>query len=131
MSAIALIAPVPTPTVYGSGAALDSPTAALVGYSVQRLPTDTIGDFVLTLQNLVVGSAVQIETTTGVALLNTVATAVDQSFTVSAYVAGSPLNNLRIKVRKGSSAPFFQPWETLTTAFAGSASIFVSQISDE
>lgn len=56
MSAIALIAPVPTPTVYGGGSALDSPTAAGVGYSVQRLPTDAIGEVTLTFSGLQPGS---------------------------------------------------------------------------
>lgn len=44
------------------------------------------------------------------------------------YASGSPLNDLRIKVRKGSAAPYYRPYETQATAQVGSASIFVSQI---
>lgn len=97
----------------------------------QSLPDDPQGVFSLTLSNLVIGSAVQIESTSGVPLLNRTATAETEGFSLSAYAPGSPLNSLRIKVRKGSSAPFYQPWETLATATPGSASIYVSQIPDE
>lgn len=105
-----------------------SPGAAL---GKLRLPSDPIGVFALTLTNLVVGSAVHVESTSGVVLSSTVADADTAVIPLQAYAPGSPLNNLRIKVRKGSAAPFYQPWETLTTAVVGSQSIYVSQIPDE
>lgn len=131
MGAVALIGPARVPTVYRRTSDLQACNAALVGYAPQRLPTDALGTFSLALTNVVPGSAVQVETTSGVQLHNGTAMAADYSVLLDAYAPGSPLNNLRIKVRKGSSAPYYQPWETLATATPGSASIYVSQIPDE
>lgn len=101
-----------------------------VGYA--RLPTDPIGSFTLTLTNVVVGSAVQVEVfSTGAVLSNSTAAATDVTLVLPAYAAGSPLNDLRIKVRKGSSAPFYRPFETLAVAEVGDASIYVAQIEDD
>lgn len=98
---------------------------------VCRLPTDSIGTFSLTLTNVVTGSAVQIESQDGTTTLhNGSASGSTVVITLSAYAGGSALNNLRIKVRKGSAAPYYQPYETLTTAIVGSQSIYVSQIPD-
>ena len=101
-------------------------------YGIQRLPTDPIGNFALTLTNVVVGSAIQIETQDGSSTLyNGVAATSSTVINLSAYAAGSPMNDLRIKVRKGTSSPYYRAYETLTTAFVGSQSIYVSQIPDE
>ncbi len=101
-------------------------------YSVLKLATDSIGSFTLTLTNVVVNSGVQIEVaSTGASVSNSTASASTLVLTLPAYVPGSASNNLRIKVRKGTAAPFYQPYETLTTAFVGSASLYVSQISDQ
>ena len=62
---------------------------------------------------------------------NRVASSPSEVFAVPAYVSGNAGNSLRIKVRKGSASPFYRPFETLTTAFVGAQSIFVSQIPDE
>ena len=97
-----------------------------------RLPSDAIGNFVLTLTNVVVGSAIQIETQDGASTLyNGTASTSSPSITLSAYASGSSYNDLRIKVRKGTSSPYYRPYETLTTAFVGSQSIYVAQIPDE
>ena len=97
-----------------------------------RLPSDAIGNFILTLTNVVVGSAIQIETQDGSSTLyNGVAATSSPTINLSAYASGSPNNNLRIKVRKGTSSPYYRAYETLTTAFVGSQSIYVSQIPDE
>lgn len=131
MSAIALIGAARAPTIYRRTSELQACNAALVGYAPQRLPTDALGTFYITLTNVVPGSAVQVETVSGVQLHNGIATTGEYTVLLDAYAAGSPLNNLRIKVRKGSAAPYYQPWETLATATPGSASIYVSQIPDE
>lgn len=99
-------------------------------FSRVPLSTDSIGNYVLTLTNLVIGSAVQIETQAGVLIENRTADASTEVFTVPAYTAGSANNNLRIKVRKGSSAPYYKPYETLATALVGAGSIYLSQIPD-
>lgn len=99
--------------------------------AVQALPTDPIGSFVLTLTHVIVGSAVQVESQSGTSLYNGTAASGTVVIPLQVYSAGSPLNELRIKVRKGSASPFYQPWETLATAIKGSASIYVAQIPDE
>lgn len=108
----------------GIGPNAGAPTGRL------RLPTDPIGTFTLTLTNLVVGSAIRIETQAGTLIEYRVADATSEVFTVPAYAPGNASNDLRIKVRKGTAAPFYQPYETLATASVGSASIYVSQIQD-
>ena len=100
-------------------------------YGETRLPTDALGSFALTLTNVVTGSAIQIESQDGSTTLhNSAAAGSTVGITLQAYAAGSPLNDLRIKVRKGSAAPYYQPYETLTTAVVGAQSIYVSQIPD-
>lgn len=101
-------------------------------YSVEKLPTDAIGTHELTLTNVVVGSRVairdQANTTT---LHDQIAATSTVVITLPVYSVGSPVNDWRIKVRKASAAPFYQPYETLMTAMVGSSSIYVSQIPDE
>lgn len=100
--------------------------------SQQLLPTDPIGAFALTLTNVVVGSVVQVEDQAGTTTLhNSTAATGTVLINLSAYSGGNPLNDLRIKVRKGSASPFYRPFETLTTAVIGSQSIYVAQIPDE
>jgi|GEM_PF-3399449 len=96
-----------------------------------RLSTESIGSFTLTLTNLVTGSAIQVETQTGTTIENRTAASSTEVFTVPTYAAGNAGNDLRVKVRKASSAPYYIPYQTLATAFVGSQSIYVSQIPDE
>lgn len=99
--------------------------------AAQSLSTDPIGTFVLMLTNVVTGSAIQIESQDGTTTLhNSTAAGSTVVINLSAYAAGSSLNNLRIKIRKGSAEPYYQPYETLTTAVVGSQTIYVSQIPD-
>lgn len=107
-------------------------STGLVLFQRQSLPTDPIGTFALTLTNVVVGSSIQIEDQAGTTTLyNGTAATSTPLINLSAYAGGSGLNNLRIKVRKGTSSPFYRPFETLTTAVVGSQSIYVAQIADE
>lgn len=96
-----------------------------------RLPTESIGTFTLTLTGLAVGSAIRVETQAGALIEFRVADASTEVFNVPAYGAGNAANDLRIKVRKGTAAPFYVPYQTQATAFVGSQSIFVSQQPDE
>ena len=104
----------------------------LCSVSVAALPTDPIGSHTLTLTNVVTGSRVairdQADTTT---LYDQIAAASTVVISLSVYSAGSGLNNWRIKIRKASATPFYQPYETLMTATAGASSIYVAQIPDE
>ena len=123
--------PNPFLTIFGisRGRAVDH---GLFAIGNARLPSDAIGNFILTLTNVVVGSAIQIETQDGSSTLyNGVAATSSPTVNLSAYASGSAYNDLRIKVRKGTSSPYYRAYETLTTAFVGSQSIYVSQIPDE
>jgi hypothetical protein len=85
---------------------------------------------VLTLNNVVVGSRVlirdQADTTTH---HNAIAASSTVVATITVY--GDTRDDWRVKVRKASAAPYYQPYETLMTATPGSSSIYVSQIPDE
>ena len=118
-------------TTLGAGRGKNAPFAFSVSSGVFAFPTDPIGNFALTLTNVVTGSVIQIESQDGTTTLhNSTAAGSTVNITLQAYAAGSPLNDLRIKVRKGSAAPYYQPYETLTTAVVGAQSIYVSQIPD-
>lgn len=106
------------------------PVAGINSFGVKRLPTDSIGTFVLTLTGLIVGSAIRVETQAGTLIEYRVAAASTEAFNVPAFTPGSASNDLRIKVRKGTTAPFYIPYETLAVAAVGAQSIFVSQIPD-
>ena len=97
----------------------------------QRFPSDPIGTFVLTLNNVVVGSRVHVEKLSdGTQYYDALAAASTVVISFSAYSVGSAYNDLRVKVRKGSSAQKYLPFETYATAVIGSASIFVAQVPD-
>jgi hypothetical protein len=96
-----------------------------------RLPTESVGTFSLTLTNLVVGSSIRIEIqSTGVLVELRTAGGSSEVFSVPAYSSGNTLNDLRIKVRKGSAAPLYKPYETLAAAVIGSSSVYIAQIPD-
>lgn len=97
-----------------------------------RLPTDSIGTFALTLNNVVVGSRVHVEVlTTGVTVHDALATTSTVLISLPAYVAGSANNDLIIKVRKASESPFYRPYSTQAVASVGSAAIYIEQQLDE
>lgn len=97
----------------------------------QLRPTDPIGTFELTLTNVVIGSRVHVEKQSdGTSYYDQVAAATTVVINLSAYAPGSANNDLRIKVRKGSAATYYKPYETLATAIVGEQSIYVSQIPD-
>lgn len=104
--------------------------AEIIG--IQRLPTDPIGTFTLTLTNVVIDSRVvvrdQANTTT---FYNALAASSTVVIVLQVYSAGSPLNLLRIDVRKTSAAPFYQRYKTLMTAAVGAASVYINQLPDQ
>lgn len=101
-------------------------------FAVQRFPTDPIGVFTLTLTNVVPGSRVHVEKQSdGTEYYDAVAASSAVTVNLNTYAAGSPGNDLRIKVRKGTGSPTYKPFETLATAIVGSQSIYVGQITDE
>jgi lipid-binding SYLF domain-containing protein len=99
-----------------------------VAVSNGRLPTDSIGNFALTLTNLVVGSAISVEAySTGQQLFFGVAASTTQLINLGVYQSGDPKNDLRIKVRQGTTAPYYKPYETRQMAIVGSASLYIDQ----
>jgi hypothetical protein len=102
------------------------------GWGRARLPTETIGNFTLTLTNVVVGSICETEVaSTGTQIAIQTAATSTVVITIPVYNSGDAKNSIRIKVRKASASPFYQPYETQTTASISSVSIFVNQLSDE
>jgi lipid-binding SYLF domain-containing protein len=99
-----------------------------VAVSNGRLPTDSIGNFALTLTNLVVGSAISVEAySTGQQLFFGIAASATQLINLGVYQSGDPKNDLRIKIRQGSTAPYYKPYETRQMATIGSASLYIEQ----
>jgi hypothetical protein len=79
----------------------------------------------LTLNNVVVGSAIRIEKVSDGSLVEfRVADATTEAFAVAAS------NNYRVKVRKGTAAQKYLPFETQTGTVTLDTPIFVSQIPD-
>ena len=99
----------------------------------QLLPTDALSNFALTLTNVVVGSIWSAEiVTTGEQVATGAAAAETVSVNIPVYVQGSTKNDIRIKVRKATSAPFYQPLETqITIVKNGALSLRINQVSDE
>lgn len=104
--------------------------------AIERLATEPIGTTTLTLTNVAVGSRYRIErqadgslaTPTGNA--EGVAGAATVALTLDYYAPGSANNNLRVKVRKGTGSPRYQPFETQVTVGAAAQSVFVAQVAD-
>ena len=125
----------PSPVWTISGAGRGKCVPALVGgvtLGASRWPTDPIGSHRLTLLNVVVGSRIHIEKQddSSTQFYDAIADANTVLIVLPAYASGSPFNDLRIKVRKGSAQPKYLPFETFATAFVGSASVFVAQVPD-
>lgn len=81
--------------------------------------------FMLTIDNVVVGSAIRIEESDGTLIEFRTATGTSEVFTM-----GASLGTVAIIIRKSSSGTKYLPYETQTTAFDGEASIYVLQTVD-
>ncbi len=102
-------------------------------FGLFRFSTDPVGVFTLRFRNLVEGSRVRVEAAgDGTTLDEFVATAASiQDRTLSLYVSGSTLNDLRIKVRNASGVPAYKPFESQAVAQLGTVTVFVFQELDE
>jgi len=85
---------------------------------------------VLTLTNVVTGSRVHISDQAGT-VVHYDDTAASSTVVITQTVYGDSRDNWRIRVRKASDSPAYQPYETLMTATAGSSSLYIAQIQDE
>lgn len=84
----------------------------------------------LTLTNVVAGSSVLIVSQDG-GTVHYNGTSAGSTFNQTITLYGDSRDQWRIRVRKGTTAAYYQPWETLLTATAAGASIYVAQVPDE
>lgn len=84
----------------------------------------------LTLTNIIAGSSVLIVSQDG-GTVHYNGTSAGSTFNQTITLYGDSRDQWRIRVRKGTSAPYYQPWETLLTATAAGASIYVAQVADD
>ena len=120
-----------TCTVANAGNLLTCITINTTTTSTAQNEEYTLDFFDLTLTNVVVGSSYRVEEQVSGALI---AAGVAASSTVLIEVpvaaTGDPANDLRIKVRKGTAAPYYKDYVTLATAVVGSQPIYIAQIPD-
>ena len=96
-----------------------------------RFDADAVGTCVVRLQNIVSGSRYRIEVaSTGTLLASGVAASTTEDVTIDRYASGNANNSLRIKVRQGSSAPKYQPFETQAESAPGTVLVWVAQVPD-
>ncbi len=106
-----------------------APPGGVLGMA--RLPTDAIGTCVVRLQNIVAGSRYRIEVaSTGATIAGGVAASTTEDVTIDRYASGDAKNSLRIKVRQGTSAPKYQPFETQAEAATGTVLVLIQQSLD-
>jgi hypothetical protein len=99
--------------------------------SNQPYATDSIGSCDIAIENAVIGSRYRIEVaSTGALVAEGDVSSASFAVSVPLYPAGNPANSLRVKVRKGTSAPKYQPFQTQVTAVAGGALAYISQVPD-
>lgn len=79
----------------------------------------------ITIEGLVAGSALRVERVSDNALMFE-----NASTSTSEVVSVAGGTNYRIKVRKGTSAPKYQPFATQTGTLSGDTTVFVQQIPD-
>lgn len=102
----------------------------------QRLPSEPVGTTTVTLTNVVSGSRYRIERqsdgslATPTANAEGVAGSSTVAITLDYYAAGNANNDVRIKVRKGTAAPKYLPFETQATLGAAAQSTYVAQVAD-
>jgi hypothetical protein len=99
----------------------------------QSLPTDQIGNYALTMTNMVPGSSYEIEPYAGGAsiALGTADATGQVTLNIPVYPGGNSANTLRVKVRQGTVAPYYQPYETQVIASIGSSSLYINQLPDQ
>jgi hypothetical protein len=114
------------PAVRGKIASAPGPGVSL---GVFRLPTDPLFYADLVLQNIVSGSRYRVTVDeTGEELATDVAGSTTVTLT-GLPVYESPML-VKITVRKGTSAPKYEPYETFAYMARGSVSAYIAQIPD-
>lgn len=107
------------------------PLATVGVHGLLRLPTESVGSCQLTIDNIVVGSRYRVEVaSTGALVAEGDATASTVVLNVPLYPTGNSSNTLRVKVRKGTTAPKYQPFQTQVIANAAGVTAYISQVPD-
>lgn len=97
-------------------------------YGVQRLSSEALYSVNLTLQSVVSGSLCLVTTLGGAEVARAVASGGNTVLSIPYF--GSD-QTLKIVIRKSTSSPYYQSYETQVLVTSNGASLFVSQISDE
>ena len=120
--------PCPKMTVLGTGTGR-IPPAFLYRIGAFRLPTDPLFYADLTLENIAVGSRYRVTRDSDGAEL---ATGVASSTTevISGVAVYSSAMLVKITVRKGTTAPKYEPLDAYAYMERGGASAYISQIPD-
>lgn len=100
-------------------------TTSTMTTQAYQYPLDTAP---LTIQNVVTGSAWRVEDSADNSLIAS-GTAIGGDINVSVVYSGIP-RTLRVKVRKGTAAPKYLPFETLVVVSASGGTTYVSQVPD-
>lgn len=117
--------------VYSTTRGPITPAGATLLISNQRLASDSIGTCDINIVNAISGSRYRIEVaSTGDLVAEGDVSSADFSVSVPLYPAGSAANTLKVKIRKGTTAPKYQPFETQVTAVSAGALAYVSQVPD-
>jgi len=108
----------------------------------QRLDSEPVGSFTLRIQNSIAGSeyGVFVSSTNAAAggtssNLGVVSGTLDSTIaqfdlTLYYYSIGNPLNDLRLRLRKGTTGQKYLPFETFLTASTGVVNVYVIQVPD-
>lgn len=113
-------------TVCIAGTGSQGLSSGAVGH--QRLPGEALYSVNLTLQNVISGSLILITDLSNVEIAR--ATAVGGNTIISVPFYGAS-QTVKVKVRKSTSSPFYQSYETQAVITSTGVSLYVSQISDE
>lgn len=103
------------------------PAGAGLMFGQTRLPGEALFNVTLALSNVVTGSAWRVEEADGTLIDS--GTAAGTTVNVSIPYYGSN-RNVTIKVRKGTAAPKYQPFQTQAVLTASGASAFIAQVPD-
>lgn len=103
------------------------PAGEGLNFGQTRLPGESLFNTTLALTNVATGSAWRVEESDGTLIDS--GTAASSAVSVSVPYYGSD-RQVTIKVRKGTAAPKYQPFQTQATIAASGASTFVSQVPD-
>lgn len=97
----------------------------------QRLASDSLGSCDVRVQNAVTNSRYRVEvSSTGALVAEGDVPSTDFNVSVPYYPAGNTGNALKVKIRKGTSAPKYKPFESQVVVNSAGGSVWVQQEAD-